>query len=1382
MHFIRLHNFKNIFLCCVPLLFHLMVVGQIHADDSFTKKTIDSNFSVYFIRAFDFDQDGDKDIISGMSSLAWWRNDGSGNFSRQTIDGSVTAMWSVFPVDMDGDGDYDLIISDSGNHNIAWYKNNGGGFRKYIIESNYINAESAAGADFDRDGDIDVVGLSWGTDTEPGKITLWSNRGNESFTRTELDNSFEAAHKLTVADMDYDGDIDIIACGSSSKSGLCWWRNDGHGNFDKRSISKKSGLGISLYDVDKNGALDIIYAKHGTGEVVLFLNNGSGSFSGRVVASQLSWPSFGAGGDFNNDGKVDIAVIARDSHELYWLENTGGLNFETRLIDSNVTRPFTVDAADFDQDGIDDIVTGSKDTKDLWWWKSGAGGSSNWITVISPNGGEEYLTGSQTEIRWNSSSTVQTVGIDYSYDQGSNWHEIINSTTSDGYYTWQLPSISSTDYLVRIKDKNSSTSDQSNNTFSIIQNTISSLILLSPNGGEILRVDDYIDISWQSEGNITDISLECSFDDGNSWNLISNSTTNDGNYNWNIPATISNECRIRISDNGSSISDLSDNTFSIIEPEFNTPNIIFPNGGERLLANTYQSIEWNPGNSYDSVKLEYSLNNGESWQLISSEVPNIGIFLWHIPQIDSENIRLKISIEENQQISDISDQVFSIQNYTNAGFALQFNGTDDVAKISNSSILSGGQDKSLSVEAWIMPFSTSANHPIISKFFDNNWKEWGLQIKNGALEVSIENDGDNWNFSAGQILPNVWSHVAFTFNNDANYIKIFINGEEAGISEPYIKNIPITAADVLLGSHIYAEDHFDGLIDEIRIWDIPRDESDIMATKNTILTGNELGLIGYWRFDEGMDQKAYDLSFNNNPLFLGTSNILDEFEPEWIQSDAPIFVNPIITLIQSNGDNIFYSGEILNIQWQSNENIDLISIEFSSDSGVTWEIIAEQIENEGTYLWEIPDVESNFCLIRIIPLANYYLPVTSNEHFSIQNRINLSGKFQYYGNLSPIPNVSINLKSDETISDSTDFNGFFEFQNINKNQGPYYLFPDTKIDYVQDKTCISSYDAVLTARHSIGLITLSENQSIAADVNNDSLIHSFDAVAIAQHAVGKTYIQNLHVGEWIFFPDSIFFDQLDADTHNVNFTGLIMGDVDDSWDSQDLSKINSEKEASIWISSYEYFTSNDTMCLVFNLCAQDSVLSYDIWISNFTNDYSFIKSEISPLNSSLVVFENIDNDVLKLAGYSVDYLNKDHKIKLYFKQKHEIPQNIIQINKFIINNQLLVSDQFVNVKDQNFDENVPSSFQLFQNFPNPFNSETLFQYHVAKPGKVKLLIHNLLGQVVKKFQLGYKGIGSYKTVWNGKNDLGQDLPGGVYLAQFYIGDSILGSIKLIYIP
>jgi len=80
----------------------------------------------------------------------------------------------------------------------------------------------------------------------------------------------------------------------------------------------------------------------------------------------------------------------------------------------------------------------------------------------------------------------------------------------------------------------------------------------------------------------------------------------------------------------------------------------------------------------------------------------------------------------------------------------------------------------------------------------------------------------------------------------------------------------------------------------------------------------------------------------------------------------------------------------------------------------------------------------------------------------------------------------------------------------------------------------------------------------------------------------------------------------------------------------------------------------------------------------------------------------------------------------------------------------------VGIEDEELEE-IPTSFSLAQNFPNPFNPTTTIQFSLPKSGDVTLKIYNLLGEEVKTLIDDYKEIGNHSVQFNANN-----LPSGIY--------------------
>ena len=100
-----------------------------------------------------------------------------------------------------------------------------------------------------------------------------------------------------------------------------------------------------------------------------------------------------------------------------------------------------------------------------------------------------------------------------------------------------------------------------------------------------------------------------------------------------------------------------------------------------------------------------------------------------------------------------------------------------------------------------------------------------------------------------------------------------------------------------------------------------------------------------------------------------------------------------------------------------------------------------------------------------------------------------------------------------------------------------------------------------------------------------------------------------------------------------------------------------------------------------------------------------------------------------------------------------------------------------------FDDQTPSvPIKIsFTNYPNPFNGNTFFKFNIDYASNVRIVIYNINGQSIYQLKKEYFDAGLYNINWNGQDDLGNNLPSGIYFAAFYIDGEFHQKLKLLYI-
>jgi hypothetical protein len=170
-----------------------------------------------------------------------------------------------FYSDIDLDGDEDVFISNEQSNPIIKY-NNGSGYTETKLNDGYqIFPRSIIGNDFNGDGYIDFIVLSHNDERlnpNPGETpTLFINESGKGFKVSKLNTKSAFWHLGSSADIDKDGDVDILICTAGSITIMI---NDGMGNFKEASgilpisYSNCNLIGGLLEDINKDGYIDLL--------------------------------------------------------------------------------------------------------------------------------------------------------------------------------------------------------------------------------------------------------------------------------------------------------------------------------------------------------------------------------------------------------------------------------------------------------------------------------------------------------------------------------------------------------------------------------------------------------------------------------------------------------------------------------------------------------------------------------------------------------------------------------------------------------------------------------------------------------------------------------------------------------------------------------------------------------------------------------------------------------------------------------------------------------------------------------------------------------------------------------------------------------------------
>lgn len=183
---------------------------------------------------------------------------------------------------------------------------------------------------------------------------------------------------------------------------------------------------------------------------------------------------------------------------------------------------------------------------------------------------------------------------------------------------------------------------------------------------------------------------------------------------------------------------------------------------------------------------------------------------------------------------------------------------------------------------------------------------------------------------------------------------------------------------------------------------------------------------------------------------------------------------------------------------------------------------------------------------------------------------------------------------------------------------------------------------------------------------------------------------------------------------------------------------------------------------------------------NPDNDYGWgIVNGLSACLYHGPIISNFPEITQSVDGYEISiYAMSRSGIKEVFimANNQKVPMKLISENKYSATLNTLPSTFLIFVVDNenktNFltkylDTEPPKSFYLSQNFPNPFNTSTVFLLDLPEPSYINISIYNLLGQKVKTLIDGYfpQPVKGFRIMWDGSDDHGINLPSGVYFCK-----------------
>jgi hypothetical protein len=340
-------------------------------------------------------------------------------------------------------------------------------------------------------------------------------------------------------------------------------------------------------------------------------------------------------------------------------------------------------------------------------------------------------------------------------------------------------------------------------------------------------------------------------------------------------------------------------------------------------------------------------------------------------------------------------------------------------------------------------------------------------------------------------------------------------------------------------------------------------------------------------------------------------------------------------------------------------------------------------------------------------------------------------RYGVYGGTSPHPSAKI----DSTTGGVTDTSKVI----AGLTNGTTYSFRITAIDSKGNESAYSNeVNATPRARKH-------------GDANNSGSVAPDDATAILRMCVGLD--DEPALGTDAFYG---------ADANNsgnispVDASWVLYYVINDEYPNHSLPKASASSAIAFGKASVSAVEDKGQVIDVpLMLTNSGSVISayVDLNIDNSVADVKYVNASL-PEGSSMLY--NYKNSALRIAIAGIHELANGTMVTIGISLKNKEAK--LDISGFA----QLNDNENITLGNTSIRE-IPTSYSLQNNYPNPFNPTTTLKYQIPENTHVRFVVYNMLGQVVRTLVDQPQEAGYYSVQWDGKNDYGVSVTSGIYV-------------------
>ena len=732
--------------------------------------------------------------------------------------------------------------------------------------------------------------------------------------------------------------------------------------------------------------------------------------------------------------------------------------------------------------------------------------------------------------------------------------------------------------------------------------------------------------------------------------------------------------------------------------------------------------------------------------------------------------------------------------------ALNFDGDGDYVELNNFQPFND-----ISAMVWVKTDYTGAQERILDYDGGGGNDMFFVGVANGYPLVKLREDTNSPLVLTGSsmIANNEWHHITYVRDGNQNYL--YVDGvleDNSDGNEFLVDN----TVNFFISSSTPSKE-FDGKIDEVVIWNIALNFSQIQSYMGSPPTGDETGLAGFWNFNEGTGTTLTDQTSNGNDgtIYGATwyTNSMESFTysplTNFYGSDSLLF-GASDGMLLDTGRVIIVVTNIDDLPEVANSLPDITVNEDAPDTTIAdLDVVFMDIDDALEYSHTIGDTTLVFAAVSNDTVTLQFFPDANGSTTIIFTATN--------------PVIRASVSDTMTVT----------------------ILP------INDPPVITALDSVTISEDSSAVVNL-----FATNVDEDTLEYSAsaDTSAITTNVDG-TNLTLTPASDWNG-QSGITVIVTDGTLHDTTTFVLMVLPVNDAppvLDTVEAQNTNEDTILMITLSATDVdgdnltYTASSSDTNVTVLVSNDtlSMTPADNWNGNSTimvvvsdgsaTDTTSFELTVNPVNdapssfalneqdSVYIVMANFDSDSIVFTWDESADVDEDDLTYHFTAELVINDQLTTEYDTTLSNNEMLidyksvfdeiyaaqsmlaaiewdvsVSDGVEEVMAENGpltvginasdavlsidEELLPDKFALHQNYPNPFNPVTTLRYDLPENSLVNIIIYDLLGRQVKTLVNQTQDAGFKSVLWNATNDYGKPVSAGVYLYQIQAGEFV----------